>query len=268
MLCQSGCYHGAVEAFFKEHGTADLAKNLNEMCADLTNPFIRHQCLHGMGHGLMAWSSYQLFEALGSCDLLENFSDRESCYTGVFMENVVQSMAKFLGLEGHITDYLKDDDPHYPCTIVDDKYKPTCYFLQTDHMVKIFQSDFSLVASACGGVELDYARRLCFESMGRTIGSYNRKNPAGAIAACSVAPFGDMRNWCFRGAVQDSFWDSSGQDLAIMFCRLLADKSAKNICYETIFERAGQILTVADSLKNFCGKAEEDYQRECAKYIK
>ena len=268
MLCQSGCYHGAMEAYFKEHGTSDLANSLNSVCASLSNPFIKHQCLHGMGHGLMAWSSYQLFDALDSCDLLENFSDRESCYTGVFIENVVQSMAKFLGLEGHVTDYLRDDDPHYPCTIVDDRYKPTCYFLQTDHMVKIFNSDFSKVASACGEVKLDHARRLCFESMGRTIGSFNRKNPSGAIAACQTAPLGDTRNWCFRGAVQDSFWDSSGQDLAIIFCRLLDDKSAKDICYGTIFERAQQLLAAPGTLENFCGKTEENYQGQCAAHIR
>ena len=263
MLCQSGCYHGAVEAFFKEHGTANLEKNLNEMCADLTNLFIKHQCLHGMGHGLLAWSSYQLFEALESCELLKVVSDRDSCFTGVFMENVVQAMAKFLGLAGHITDYLKDDDPHYPCDIVSQKYQPTCYFLQTDHMAKIFGGDFSKVASSCAEVEYEHARRSCFESTGRTVGSYNRKNPAGAIRDCSKIPAEDMRNLCFRGAVQDSFWDPSGKDLAIKFCRLLADVSAKGTCYQTIFERASQVFSTAKELKEFCSSVEEKYQKQC-----
>jgi plastocyanin len=85
--CHSGCYHGATEAYFKEHGTNNLSKNLNTLCGDELNGFFSHQCIHGIGHGLMAWASYDIFEALKSCDLLD--SRRDSCWTGVFMENIV-----------------------------------------------------------------------------------------------------------------------------------------------------------------------------------
>ena len=198
---------------------------------------------------------------------MELDSDRESCYSGVFMENVVQSMAAFLGLDDHQSKYIKDDDPHYPCDTLDDRYQPTCYFLQTDHMVKIFQSDFSKVASTCAEVTAVHARRMCFESMGRTVGSYNRKNPPGSIADCSKAPAGDMRNWCFRGAVQDGFWDTSGADRSITFCRLLTDASAKDACYETIFERAPQVFADISDLDSFCAKVEENYRGQCPKFV-
>ena len=103
--------------------------------------------------------------------------------------------------------------------------------------------------------------------MGRTVGSYNRKNPAGAIRDCSAAPAGDMRNWCIRGAVQDSFWDPSGAELAIQFCRLLTDNLEKSVCYDTIFERAPQVLADAARLTDFCAKAESSYKKQCEKHI-
>src|SRR3989338_11307252 len=30
--CHSGCYHGAMEAYFRDHGTADLKESINTLC--------------------------------------------------------------------------------------------------------------------------------------------------------------------------------------------------------------------------------------------
>ncbi len=75
--CQSGCYHGAAEAYFKDHGTTNISENLNTICSSELNPFLSNQCIHGLGHGLMAWNDYQLFDSLKSCDLLHKM--QRSC---------------------------------------------------------------------------------------------------------------------------------------------------------------------------------------------
>jgi len=259
--CQSGCYHGAVEEFFRRNGTKNLAENLNSLCTSDLNSFITHQCFHGMGHGLMAWSSYEIFEALDSCDLIKGERDRESCYGGIFMENIVQSMAEFLGLEGHTSKYLSDD-PHFPCSIVDEKYKAMCYFLQTDRVVQLFNGDLAKIASVCSEAPPLY-QRYCFQSMGRDVSAAYDKDPAGAIIGCANVPPGPSRVDCLVGAVQDTFWDPSGQDRALRFCRLLNDKTEKDACYNDIFDRAPGVLTAKEDLKAFCQKAESQYQKKC-----
>jgi hypothetical protein len=266
MECQSGCYHGAVEAFFRAEGTANLEKNLKTLCSGNENPFIEHQCLHGLGHGLMAWSDYELFDALEGCDLIPG--GESSCYSGIFMENIVQSMAKFLGLEGHTTAFL-NNDPLFPCNHpdLDEKYKPMCYFLQTDRMLELFNYDFEKVAVACTKVENSFNQRLCFESMGRSVGGHNRANPPGSINTCSNAPKGEARTGCLIGAVQDTFWAPSGQNIALNFCKILNDKSEKDACYNTIFGRAPQVLSSNEDMKTFCSKAESQYQNSCLSYI-
>ena len=45
--CHSGCYHGATEAYFRDHGTANLADDLAVICSSSLNPFFSHQCFHG-----------------------------------------------------------------------------------------------------------------------------------------------------------------------------------------------------------------------------
>ncbi len=268
--CHSGCYHGATEAYFKEHGTANLAENLNTLCGDELNAFFSHQCVHGIGHGLMAWTSYEIFDALESCNLLDKRQD--SCWTGVFMENIVGGLAKANaeknpGQADHFTEYLSDD-PHYPCNHprLEEKYRSSCYFLQTSRMVQLFGSDFKKVADSCGAAPEVY-QRTCFESMGRDIGGTFRGNAAGAIAACASAPKGDLRIGCLSGAAQDAFWDPSGAPAALAFCKLITDIAEKSGCYQTIFGRAPEILVGAAERKSFCEKAESAYQSDCLAQI-
>jgi plastocyanin len=258
--CHSGCYHGATEAYFRDHGTSNLAEDLAVICSSDLNPFLSHQCFHGVGHGLMAFADYELFEALANCDLLPE--GQASCYSGVYMENVVGGLAPTVG---HFTDYLSDD-PHFPCNVVDEKYKDACYFYQTSRMVQLFDWDFSLVAAACAEIEEQY-QRSCFESMGRDVGGVNLTSNVGAIFDCSFSPAGQQRIWCLNGAVQNTFWDPTGQDMAIEFCTMLEDAAEKQGCYDTIFRRAPLVIDARQELVNFCMKSESDFQHVCLEVI-
>jgi hypothetical protein len=265
--CHSGLYHGATEAYFKKFGTAKLGENLKTLCSYGGNDFFNHQCFHGIGHGLMAWTNYELIEALETCDMLDQL--RDSCYTGVFMENIVGGLAKEQRGQpggGHFTKYL-NDDPQYPCTVVDVKYRSSCYFLQTSRMMQLLNYEFAQVAKACNAAESSY-HYVCFSSLGRDIGAVNRKNPSNAIQACSQAPAGQLRIGCLGGAVQDYFWDPSGQDSAIAFCQLLTESAEKSACYSTIFQRASDLLTDRSARDAFCAKPETAHQTDCRRLLR
>lgn len=267
--CHAGLYHGATEAYFKKNGTANLAQNLQTICSYGGNDFFSHQCLHGVGHGLMAWTGYELPDALQNCDKLP--SQQSSCYTGVFMENIVGGLAEEATeqqkqeLGGHFTKYLSDD-PQYPCNAVDEKYKGSCYFMQTSRTIKLFDGDFAKVAAACQGAPAAHQFN-CFSSMGRDIGSVHRTDDSKAIAMCGYATAGEMRIGCLNGAVQDSFWDPSGQDVALAFCAKLSEEPQKKNCYDTIFER-GDFLLEDGARPAFCGKAETPYRADCRRKLR
>ena len=95
--CQAGSFHGATEALFASRGTANLEQDVTTICAVADNPFFRHQCIHGVGHGLMAWTTYELHDALPLCDRMPTETDKGSCYSGVFMENVVGGLTGLMG---------------------------------------------------------------------------------------------------------------------------------------------------------------------------
>jgi hypothetical protein len=94
---QSGCYHGVIQAYFSDsrgtQGGVTPAK-LNALCQPYRTPdkrWLEFQCAHGIGHGVMAVEKHHLLKALDACDLIADIFERQSCWGGAFMENVVNA---------------------------------------------------------------------------------------------------------------------------------------------------------------------------------
>ncbi|SOD03785.1 hypothetical protein SAMN05216486_1181 [bacterium JGI 053] len=94
---QSGCYHGVIQAYFGDsrgtQGGVTPAK-LNGLCQPYRAPdkrWLEFQCAHGIGHGVMAVESHNLLRALDSCDILADSFEKQACWGGAFMENVVNA---------------------------------------------------------------------------------------------------------------------------------------------------------------------------------
>ena len=206
----------------------------------------------------MAWTSYEIFDALQLCDLLGDIMAQQSCYSGIFLENVVGGLA---GSMGHFTEFLSED-PHFPCNILEDKYVVPCYFYQSSRMVQLFGSDFQKVGTACAEAP-QVAHSLCFQSMGGDIGGITRGNPERAIRLCSYAEDSLNRLDCLVGAVQDSFWDVGGAGDALAFCQILTGEEEKSRCYRTIVARARDIYQTSAELHAFCARVEDGYRQGC-----
>ncbi len=257
--CQSGTYHGTTEAFFRERGTTDLAQDVQALCGSERNAFSQHQCVHGVGHGLMAWTTYELHDALALCDTLRDVFTQQSCHSGVFMENVVGGLS---GLMGHRTEYLSND-PHFPCNALEDRYVFGCYFFQSSRMLDLFQGDFRKVAQACAEAPA-IAHTTCFRSMGRDVDSRTKGHPERAIDICRYPGQPQQRVDCLIGAIQDAFWEAGDAETGLKFCRLLDDPGDKRVCYTEITGRARQVLPDQAALGRFCARIEERYRAGCS----
>jgi hypothetical protein len=101
----SGCYHGVIQGYFlalnaqgRPVGTAEM----DALCAPhRDSSFLYFQCAHGVGHGLMAIHENHVPMSLEGCDLATDVFIRESCYGGVFMENIVHVTHPHHTAEGH-----------------------------------------------------------------------------------------------------------------------------------------------------------------------
>jgi len=227
-FCWSGYYHGVMEAIIAEIGLANIPTKLNEICDALpgkdTYSFNYYNCVHGLGHGTMYVSGHELFDALELCDLLTGSWERESCYGGVFMENVIANDID------HISLYLKPDNLLYPCDSVNHQYKYQCYLMQTSYMLGETGYDFPKVFKLCSTVEIKY-RNICYQSLGRDASGSTLSNIEETKKLCLLGPNFEAKSNCIVGAVKDfiSYFHSDRQ--ANELCQTLPEELIGN-CLE------------------------------------
>ncbi len=252
--CHAGCYHGAIQSFFlgdnyqqqsDDHVTlVQMREKVKLACKPLEgNVKELFQCLHGMGHAILYYVDNNLTLALSICDELKTDYQRQSCYGGEFMENVVSVNKE--------TRQIKLDSPLYPCNSLEEKYKYQCYLMQTSVMMEIFGDNTDKMVESCDKADNGYIE-TCFKSLGRDRSNHFRiKNDL---------PFQDIKKIDKKYkmdyvsgliyALLDNTWNGY---YAFPFCSKLDDKDLKDNCYRTAINYLSLNLdTSKEDIKKSC----------------
>ncbi len=228
-FCWSGYYHGVMEGIIGKIGRKNLPAQMNGICADLAAKrkysFDHYNCVHGLGHGVMAITEDELFESLALCDNLTDSWDAASCHSGAFMENII------VDGKNHFTKYLKTDEPLYPCDAVGEKYKQTCYLMQTSYMLKVKNGDFNKVFSLCAGADANFVD-ICYQSLGRDASGRSVSNVAQTRMTCNLGKDYEQSSNCIIGAVKDFISYYHGDTEAKQLCASLEPDLSK-VCVDT-----------------------------------
>jgi plastocyanin len=265
MSCNAGYYHGAMEAFLAERGTADLAADIDRLCSGLPTRFARYSCLHGVGHGVMAYENYDLPRALATCGRLPTEYVQRSCYSGVFMENAVVAMGIGV-MPGHQTKWVSRENAHFPCDAVgsDPGVLYHCYHFQTSWMLRVYEGDFARVAAECLRARPEMVP-VCFDSFGRDVATQALRDPARILDLCDKAPReGGLYAKCLAGAVPviTDFWGPRLGDQAAELCRR-APADAKPTCYTTLHNRIVDLFAESADRRRACETFEADFRKLC-----
>ena len=261
MLCGSGFYHGIVMYALGEAKTPQgLVVRVRSLCSDttvLTTTFLRYQCMHGLGHGLMIFSGDNLPWALGMCDKFADGWSQQSCSGGVFMQNFnpPSRMSPFRSR------FVRKSDRLFPCDWkgVADRYKYYCFLQVTEHVLEATGYDWKATAAACAKASAPWSS-VCFQSYGRDAAGASRYQPAAAYRLCGAT--GVHRADCVFGVVRDFVNNDVGGRRATRFCGLV-DARLRGYCFYGI----GTILTTfvdPDELRHACLALTQRFVRECA----
>ncbi len=90
--CWSGYHHGLMESYISQFDDKQLRTKMNGICTqDPSHPYslAYYNCWHGLGHGLTIRFTQDIFHALRFCNVIRHSWERQSCYSGVFMQNIV-----------------------------------------------------------------------------------------------------------------------------------------------------------------------------------
>jgi len=229
-FCWSGYYHGVLEGVIANIGYANLAEHMNDICTPLAQArkysFDHYNCVHGLGHGIMAITQNELFQTLETCNVLSDTWERQSCWSGAFMENII------VDNKNHFTKYLKLEDPLYPCNAAGKEYKGTCYLMQTSYMLKLTNGDFAKVFEQCARAGEGF-QDICYQSLGRDASGRSVSNVQETKATCSLGKDFQQQSNCVIGAVKDFISYHHSDVQAKELCLSLESLQLQQVCTST-----------------------------------
>ena len=266
----SGCYHGVLEGYLgslPEVRADTIAAVCTREIDAWQSTFLQYQCLHGLGHGLTLYFDYQLPTALEGCDALASPWERESCYSGVFMENVVAFLQPHHthqeGHEGHADrprSLLRPEDPLYPCNAVNESYQRACYRMQSSAILTFSQHDFAKAFQVCAGAPAAFVS-VCYESLGRDVSGFTLRNAEKTMSLCRQGN-PEQATACLVGAVKDFIFTHADPQRGLAFCRRLDDAS-KEGCYAATGEALLSLYPDNQQRAQSCAQAETEYIDAC-----
>ncbi len=245
--CTSGYYHGILERAFLGISQDQLSAASNRFCSDPAirkTEFIAYQCVHGLGHGLMIYTGYDLPLSLKTCNQLATEWDGRSCTGGVFMENIQSSY-------GVKSRWLKSNDLVYPCNHVAERDKYYCYDLVPSRVLPVYKHDFRQAIKWCHRSEPGWAV-VCFQGLGREASGFTRLDPDGILRICNQA--GKMAPACLVGASRDMVYTDVGPRRAKILCAK-SPARMQEVCWEGIGSIMGSMYNTSPERKAACDRA-------------
>lgn len=254
-VCASGYYHGIVERAFLGQPTDKLAVVARQLCSDPkidAQRFLDYQCIHGLGHGLMIYTGYNLPGSLKTCDGLKTGFERVSCSGGVFMENFTSSY-------GVTSKYLRKNDPIYPCNSVAERHKLYCYLLVTANILKTTNYDQAKTADACRRSEKAWIS-TCYESFGRDVSGIAGKSASKALASCRLAKRNEGD--CLYGVSREIVNSDAEGTRGGRFCAR-APKRYQVHCYEGVGSVLAALARSESALRATCRRVSGRHTQGC-----
>lgn len=295
-LFQSGCYHGVVQVYLSAHGIdADVVPELcDQIPAARTDLFLRFQCVHGIGHGMVMLRQNHLPRALEGCDLLRSAWDRDSCYGGAFMEFILAGRGASHGdhaahVAAELTGQGGDDHSHhdhgdhdqaaaaedavepfdvrrpgdllYPCNVVGEAYQRACYGMQAGLMVEQVGMDFAKVAAGCDQAPEKWIP-ACYQGIGTYVAGATTLDPVASINHCNRGN-PEYQPWCFIGVVKNFIDVTARPADGLGFCARIESEPSRVACYVAVGEQLAVLERDGTQRTEFCAKLSESARPAC-----
>ncbi|MBA2643039.1 MAG: hypothetical protein H0U82_08950 [Actinobacteria bacterium] len=254
--CASGYYHGILERAFvgvsTASGLAGVARTLCRADGIRRRGFLDSQCHHGLGHGLMIQTGYDLPLALDVCAGLVTNWDSVSCRGGVFMENVNTRY-------GYRSSWLQDDEPLYPCSAVKLRDRRACYLRSTTRVLELNDDDFQATAKTCAGLDPKWAT-FCFWGFGRDAVREAAYAPEKILSLCRLAV--GAEGPCLYGAARTIMERYQGGERAAALCAL-APAAERGECAAGIGLGLGLLYATNAGRSDACERLTSSHARAC-----
>lgn len=263
-----GCQHGFFEyALGRSESPKAAAEKICESLVNTHSEKFIFYCYHGVGHGVLMATAYDLDKGIATCDSFGTTRGRDGCWQGLFMENVNAGM-RDEAREG----VFSAEDPLAPCNGLGEQYRYECFINHAGWLMKSFYSDVAKATRACLKAPDGNSIDACLQSIGLMV-----TNPAWQVnladgltgtneeiawALCEKFPAGQA-GACVVGGVDNIMnFDELETNRAVRFCSLVSDEY-RATCAGRIGISLKQQTTAEAAVVAGCSALPEEMKKDC-----
>ncbi|MFT7507315.1 MAG: hypothetical protein ACI92I_000458 [Acidimicrobiales bacterium] len=238
-------------------------------------------CFHGLGHGVLAFNSYDMPKTVAMCDKLgaDEFDNLEAieCFGGAIMEMIGggghnQQMWELKRMES-----FSVDDPFGFCTkdFLPEKYRSICYTYMTPYAYEAFGADMAQptelihkkVFELCSKIPSNQKkeRKACYggqgkEFVGLAVGRNFVNHDVPSLESiqkmynwCALAKEPDGFQYCIESVVDSLYWGGENPyEGPIIFCNLETDGAVRTACFSKLTENVGFYIDNVGYRTEYC----------------
>lgn len=291
---RNACSHTVAVGLFLEKG--ELALNeIAKVCAEAPGGKGAHtMCFHGLGHGVLAYTNYNLPEAVALCKKTgtasKNYQEYSECIGGIIMEQISGGDHDKSTWEKQRKLNLKLEDPLYPCNsyiITDSAAKKFCYLYLTPHLFnssglmingRPTDETISRAFKLCERIPVSEggSRESCFGGFGKEFVVLAKDRDIRKIDQLSDEENQKVYNWCsltnnekgnqscIKYAMNSIYWGGeNSRSGAYNFCNQITNQSLKNFCFTELINSVSVYIDSPLYRKEFCQEIPSDLMEKC-----
>ncbi|MBP7741448.1 MAG: hypothetical protein KA104_02030 [Candidatus Pacebacteria bacterium] len=289
---RNACSHSVVIGYLREFGEGALPEIVKTCMEAPGGRGAYTMCFHGLGHGVLAYTGYNLEKAIAMCKKTgtEEFHNREyiECAGGAVMEMTVGVHDRGVW-ESQAPKYFIKGDPLSPCDadFMSPEVRPICYMHITPELFKAAGSDLGILnpdtfpkaMGYCEAIPKDAVedRKACFGGFGkeyimlasghdiRDLGLAKEPGLRRIRAACSATPNPEGQANCNEMALNSLYWGGENTpDASFTYCQI-AEGQAQRACYEQLANNIGYYLSKTEKGRAECARLPSEYRGICSR---
>lgn len=291
---RNACSHSIVVGLLLDKGEGMLPQ-IAEACKQAPGGSGAYtMCYHGLGHGVLAYTDYDLPKAVELCQKVgtkeHNNQESNQCDSGAVMEIISggdhdkKLWAKKRPL------YLQTDNPVQPCfsDYLPKEARTLCLIYITPYLMEAAganlghptEADFAKSFKYCEAISETNSRNTCFGGFGKEFTGLAQNRDIRKIDQMTDAQFLKVYNWCklaenpqgitacLGQALSSIYWGGENdRSASIRFCNVVADTDNHQICFHSLIGQVSSYIKDTNYRQSFCSEIPDDFLSECKKKL-
>lgn len=292
---RNACSHSIVIGALLEHGVS-VFDDINDICrqAPGDSGLSYNMCFHGFGHGVLAYTDYDLEAAVALCERTgtaeHHYYEFNECFGGVIME-IHAGIHDRETWQRNAVQYLDAEDPANLCehSFIPDRVRDICYVYLTPFIFDLFTAGefptdehIAQSFSYCDGIADTRNRHACYGGIGKELPGLLQGRDVSRIGQltpvqlrqieqrCALATTEAGYDVCNEYVLTSLYWGGENpHTFPAQYCGLVTSGDRQLSCYRNLHDVYAYYLPDdhASHRQRYCDSYQDEVRADCYEYF-